>query len=166
MAGRRRLHGSAGYSLTEMIVVLSVVGILAGIVISQIVGATEGARIGVARQKLETLNRAVAAHQQSNIRDNLENQLPADGAHGDELRVLQQLQYRNPTRPTMGSPYMAPNYRPAGSSSDEDFRIRWTGSNFVLVMPGEAGTGLQVAFDGSDIGPDFVHPPGYKWSSR
>jgi len=149
-----------------MIVVISVVGILATVAIIQIIGATSGAQEIASRQKLETLNRAVAAHQEANIKDNLEFMLAADGAVFDELKVLQQLQYRDPVRPSIGSPYMPLNYRPATSSSTDDYRLRWTGSNYVLLMPGVAGSGLKVAFDGSDFGPDFVHPPGYKWSSK
>lgn len=149
-----------------MIVVISVVGILATVAIIQVIGASEGAREVAARQKLETINRAVAAHQESNIRDSLEFMLASDGAVFDELKVLQQLQYRDPVRPSIGSPYMPLNYRPATSSSVDDHRLRWTGSNYVLLMPGQAGSGIKIVFDGSDYGPDFVHPPGYKWSSK
>lgn len=149
-----------------MIIVISVIGILATVAIVQIIGASRGAQEVGARQKLETLNRAIAAHQESSSRDNLEVMLAADGAVYDEKAVLQHLQYRDPVRPNLGSPYVAKNYRPTTSFSTEDYRLRWTGSNYVLLMPGQAGSGLKIVFDGSDYGPEIVHSPGYKWGSR
>lgn len=152
--------------MTEMIVVISVIGILAGIAIVQLIGINNGARDTVARQKLEVLNKAVAAHQEANARDNLESLLPAPGATWDELKVLQQLQYRDPVRPTVGSPYVVTNYRPATSANTQDYRIMWTGGNFRLLTPGTAGSGIKVVFDGTDLGPDIIFPPGYKWSGK
>lgn len=152
--------------MTEMIIVISVIGILAGVAIVQLIGMKNGTQDTVARQKLETLNRAVAAHQESNARDNLENLPSAPGATWDELKILMQLQFRDPVRPSVGSPYMVTNYRPATSSDVKDYRIMWTGSNFRLLPPGTTGSGIKVVFDGSDIGPDIVFPPGYKWSSK
>ncbi len=162
----RRFCMCSGYSISEMIVVISVIGILAGVAIIQIIGASRATQEVAARHRVEILNRAIASHQEANAKDNLENQGRVDGAFWDELKVLQQLQYRSPIRPTVGSPYMATNYRPASSSNTNDYRIMWTGSTFSLLLPGTNGTGLKVVFDGSDIGPDFVFPPGYKWSGR
>ena len=156
----------AGYSLTEMIVVITTLGILATVAISQFVGTSDGTKYALAHEKLEMLNRAVHMHQQSNGKDNLESLLPVAGATWDEMKVLLQLQYRNADNPAPGSPYAPLNYRPATSSDTSFYRMAWTGTLYKLLMPGEAGSGIKVVFDGSDMGPHVTFPPGYKWSGR
>ena len=42
---RKRLQGSAGFTLVELIVVIAVLGILAGIAIPRLTGVTDKARL-------------------------------------------------------------------------------------------------------------------------
>jgi prepilin-type N-terminal cleavage/methylation domain-containing protein len=158
--------GTAGYSLTEMIVVLSAIGILAGIAISSVTGTSLAARETIAREKLEMLNRGVHTHQQTNGLKNLESQLAIANNGWDERSVLQLLQYRDPSNPTLGSPYVPPSYRPQISASSNDFRLEWTGVGYKLLVPGQTGTGLKVPFDGSDHGKPYVYPPNWNWSAK
>ena len=161
-----------GYSLTEMIMVISGIGILAGIVLPQFGDIFRGSQEVGAREKLEMLNRGVANHQHASPSNpdgtpaNLENRTAVPNATWDESTVLLQLQYRDPNVPSVGSPYVMTNFRPAYSSNTADYRIEWTGTVFKLLTPGQSGAGIKVVFDGSDIGPHVVHPPGYKWGGR
>ncbi len=149
-----------------MITVLAAVGLLASVAINQLPNLLAGSKDALARDKLEMLNRGVHAHQEANYKDNLSNLSAVPGDFWDEIKVLQQLQYRHPTNPAAGSPYVPGIYRPDTSSSSADYRIYWTGSLFTLIPPGTAGVGIKVVFDGSDIGEPYNYPPTYKWTGR
>ena len=165
--GKPRKHSwLTGFSLTEMMVTITTIGVMAGIVVSQIGGTHETAKEQLAKEKLKMVNDAVYKHQLANSRDNLESLTPSRSASWDELKVLQQLQYRDPSNPAPGSPFLDPKYRPPMSSSTRDYRMEWTGGLFKLIPPGQTGSGAKVVFDGSDIGTPYVFPPGYKWSGR
>jgi type II secretory pathway pseudopilin PulG len=151
--------------MTEMIVVISGIGILAGIVLPQMGNLLTGSRDVVARDKLEMLNQAVKNHQHASP-DNLENLLPTANDPRDEQRIVRQLQFRPDNKTSVGAPYVATNYRPSVSSSAEDYRMEWTGTAFKLLVPGQTGAGIKVVFDGSDIGAHVTFPPSYKWSGR
>ena len=144
--------GCGGYSLTEMIWVVALIAILAGIAISQFVGITDGSKLAIAKEKVEMLNRAL--HDYVSIKSRVDYPTPRTDS-GDENMVLLTLQFRHSTNPTAGAPYVSPRYRPTSSSSSDDYRIQWTGSMFKLLAPGATGTGLLVAFDGSDLGTPF-----------
>ncbi len=154
-----------GYSLSEMIMVISGIGILASIALPQFGTIYQGSQEVVAKEKLEMLNKGVKDHQHASV-DNLENLLPVPNATWDESRVLLQLQYRSPDAPSVGAPYVMTKYRPAISSNAADYRMEWTGTVFRLLTPGQSGAGIKVVFDGSDFGQEVTFPPGYKWSGR
>ena len=162
---RARSRLRLGYSLTEMIMIISGIGILASIVLPQFGDILHGSEEVVAKDKLEMLNKGVKDHQHASV-DNLENLLPVPNATWDESRVLLQLQYRSPDAPSVGAPYVMTKYRPTVSSTAADYRMEWTGTVFRLLTPGQSGAGIKVVFDGSDIGPEVTFPPGYKWSGR
>ncbi len=142
---RRR---TLGFSLTEMIVVLAVLGIIAGIAIGTFGNLNESAKEAVARERVEMLNHAIHAFAQSR-RQMAETPLTNQG---DELQVLGYLQYRDAAKPYPGTPYVDQHYRPTASGSTADYRIQWT-SNFVykLLKPGDTGIGLKIPFDGTDM---------------
>ncbi len=148
-----------GYSMTEMVWVVAILGILAAIVISQAVSVSDASKLTAATHKLEMLNSALATYAQTGQ----EITFPADsGSATDETVVVHYLQGRDPTSPQMGSPFISPNYRPAPSSDPADYRLMWTGGQFLLLTPGQSGTGLQVPFDGSDMGAAWIQPAGWK----
>jgi prepilin-type N-terminal cleavage/methylation domain-containing protein len=148
----------SGFTLTEVIVVIAVVGVLAAIAIPQIGGVLGSSKSAIASNLLETLNGAVHRFNQTNY------ELVLTGKKGDgaeELLILRSLQYRNPANPKPGSPYMRSDWNPAVSKNKEDYRLMWTGTTFKLVVPGKSGAGLKVDFDGADIGVPYEFPAGY-----
>jgi prepilin-type N-terminal cleavage/methylation domain-containing protein len=138
----------AGFSLTEMIVVISVIGALAGIAFQSFGDLNESTKEVVAREKVEMLNHAVDAFNQ--CRKQL-TETPLATA-GDELLILAYLHWRDPVNPDPGSPFVDGRYQPTSSSDTSEYRIQWTGNfTFQMLPKGTPGTGLLVPFDGSDM---------------
>lgn len=148
-----------GFSMTEMVVCVSLMGVLATIAITSYTSAVNAGKAALARQKLEMLNTAVHRYAES-VRELIVTPLAPAGV--DELQVLRfalQFRHPDPDRATVGAPFIEPTYSPAISGSINDYRMRWTGSLYELLLPGTAGVGLKVVFDGSDVGPAFVSDP-------
>jgi hypothetical protein len=123
----------------------------------------DSSKVAVARNLVETLNSGVHRFNQANY-ELLVTSTPASA--NDELAVLRTLQYRNPTAPVTGSPYVRNDWNPGPSGSTADYRLVWAGSMFQLVEPGAAGTGLKVKFDGSDLGTPYAFPAGYTMAGQ
>ncbi|SKA89717.1 hypothetical protein SAMN02745166_01608 [Prosthecobacter debontii] len=151
--------------MSELIIAISILGILAGIVIVRMWGAFGASQETLATSRVEMLNSALHSWSSANREMSF---MRRDETTSDELVVLRDLQYRNPNQAlaSVGSPYVPPEYNPGNSSSDKDFRIRWNGRTFELVRPGEAGTGLLMVFDGSDFTEPFPFPENYQSSGR
>ena len=155
-----RLRRLAGFSLTEMVITIAILGILSGVVIIFMQGAYDASVETMAESRLETMNRALYQYAQQ------ANELyvnPAASAT-DEMAVLRTLQYRNPDedRARLGSPFVSPCFNPQTSSVTSDYRLRWTGRNFELLRPGKAGTGLRLVFDGSDLTEPYEFGPNFE----
>ena len=148
------------FSLTEMVTTVSILGILASIVVVQMSDNYSAARDILAQDRLEMLNRGLSECAAS-VREYVVTR--EDARTTDELRVLMEMQYRNPDpdKADINSPFIEPRYRPTTSSSLQDYRIRWTGRRFELLRPGTTGSGLKVVFDGSDIGEPREYPPNF-----
>ena len=157
--------GRDGFSMTEMVIAISVIGVLAGIVIPGLTSTLSGSKETMAIEKLETLNQALNAYGHAYKEYTY---TPNNSSGTDELTVLLDLQYRNPNeaKALTGSPFVRTNYRPGTSSDSSDYRIVWTGMRFKLLRPGDTGTGIKVVFDGSDTGTPFAYPPNYSSSGR
>ena len=161
-----RARGSCcGYSVTELVIVISIMGTLAGITVGSFNQFLGGAKDAVAEERVETLNQGLHRFAQQNY-ELLFN--PVNTATADELVILRTLQYRheNPNRATIGSPYFDPRYNPVASSSLSDYRIRWTGKNYHLLKPGTPGTGMLMNFEGTDFTSPFAFPPNFKMAGR
>ncbi|MDB6116882.1 MAG: hypothetical protein JWO08_663 [Verrucomicrobiaceae bacterium] len=153
---RRTVHG---FSMTEMVWVVAMLGILATMVIANVGSVVQGSRETVAHQKLEMLNSALATYAQTGSEINF----PASSSSSDEVVVLHYLQGRSTSNPQPGSPFVSPRYRPQSSSSTDDYRLVWTGAMYKLLVPGQNGTGLRVPFDGAgDIGEAWIQPPDWQ----
>lgn len=155
----------AGYSMSELIIVISIMGVLAGIAVGSFNQYLDGSKEAVAIERQEMLNQALHRFAQSN------NELlyaKTEQTAGDELWVLQKLQYRNPDNDLarVGSPYMDPRYNPVPSSAVDQYRLRWTGSRYELLKPGKAGLGLLMNFAGSDFTQPRVFPPDFESAGR
>jgi prepilin-type N-terminal cleavage/methylation domain-containing protein len=158
-----RIGKASGFSLPEIIVVIGIIGVLASaavVAVPRILGSSKSA---VARNTVETLNSGLHRFNQSNYELKV---TAVSGSATDELTVLRTLQYRDPTLPAIGSPYVRNDWNPATSGSASEYRIIWAGTIFQLLEPGAAGTGLKVIFDGSDFGTPYAFPAGYTMAGQ
>ena len=137
--------------------VVALLGILASIVTGSFTGLTESSRNVIATQRTETLNQALSRMAVAGRRIFTTPQL---ASARDEDLVVMTLQARDET--IVGSPFVAATYQPQGSSDPATYRMRFTGSRFELLTPGQNGTGLKVEFDGSDTGPPRIIPSNFR----
>jgi len=151
--------------MSEIVMTISILGILATIVVVELGGNYEIARTTLARERVEQLNNALNSWAMART-EMIFNRL--DGSTADEMKVLRDLQYRNPDedKADINSPYMPPEYNPKTSSSESDYRIRWNGRRYELLMPGTIGSGLKMVFDASDITEPFTFPLNYTSGGR
>ncbi|MCG8599840.1 MAG: prepilin-type N-terminal cleavage/methylation domain-containing protein [Verrucomicrobiales bacterium] len=152
----------SGFSLVEVMITVAVIGILAAIAIPNIGNVVEGSKRGVAQNVVETLNKATRqfGHSQWDLRST-----PIPSSAGDEMLMLRTLQWRDPDNSgelNPKGPFMKNDWNPARSTSDDDYRAEWTGASWRLIEPGEAGAGLKIVFDGSDLGTIYTHSPGFE----
>lgn len=161
----QRGRGRGGFSMTELVIVISIMGVLATITVASFNQFLGGGKETLARERLENLNQALHRYAQTD-KELLETQLSSSAA--DETMVLRKLQYRNPNEDLakVGSPYFDPCYNPVASSLDTTYRLRWTGRLFELLRPGTSGTGLLMNFDGTDFTTPFVFPPDFDTNGR
>jgi prepilin-type N-terminal cleavage/methylation domain-containing protein len=150
----------AAFTLVELLVTVSVIGVLVGISIPIYSGVRGASERAVATDHVESLNHAVVKYSQECWK------MPTAAAPDvtdDEYAVLRSLQYRFPaTSLKPGSPFFNPNYDPRTSSSLEAIRIRWNGKSFELLERGEPGKGLMYD-NGNDVkSTPYSFPNGYK----
>ena len=143
-----RHSAAAGLSLVDMIITVSIVGIMAAVAVTGYKGFVENSSSAVAKNTVETLNYAVSKYIQ--IDGTKLYDLTADNSSSDdEMKVLYNLQYDDGDP---GKPYMRQDYSPSVSSSTEDYRAVWNGTTYELKEPGEAGAGLKIELSGKDFG--------------
>lgn len=159
--GRR----DAGFSMTELVVVISILAVLAGIVVNAMNQYLEGGKVALANERQEMLNRAVYTFAQQNYQIVFS---PMGDSAGDEMAILRTLQYRDPNsnRAKRGSPYIDPRYNPATSSNTKDYRLQWSGQMYRLLSPGDSGNGLLMNFDGTDFTTPFAFPPDFQMAGN
>ncbi|MEM9479659.1 MAG: prepilin-type N-terminal cleavage/methylation domain-containing protein [Verrucomicrobiota bacterium] len=150
------LRKKHGLSLVEVLLVVSILGIIASISVLNFSNSLDGSKNAIAADLEGKLNVALKAHGQVNYEFNL---AANDSSTDDEFAILRSLQWRDETVP--GSPFFTTYYNPIASSDTDDHRLRWNGANFILVEPGETGSGLKVSYDTTDRGTAYVFPGGY-----
>lgn len=162
---RRHLNGERGFSMTELVIVVSILGVLATISMTSFNHLLSGSKDAVAGERLEMMNRALHTFAQQNY-EMVFNRMDTGGA--DEMVILRTLQYRNTDidRVKIGSPYIDPRYNPVVSTNAGDYRIRWTGRCYELLKPGTAGSGIKMNFDGTDFTTPFAFPPNFQMAGR
>lgn len=129
-----------GMSLTEVLVVIGFLAIVAAISIPNMLGVFSNARYETARRNLNYLNGAVIGFNQANW----ELVLATSGGSDDEQKIFDSLRYREALNPAAGSPYLPPTATFVSSGSTNDFRAKWNGRMFEIVVPGSNGTGLDL----------------------
>lgn len=160
-----RGRGARGFSMSELVIVIAILGVLSTIVVAAFSQFLSGGKDALARERQENLNQALHRYAQTD-KELLETKLPSSAA--DETMVLRKLQFRNPNEDLakVGSPYYDPRYNPVASSADTTYRLRWTGRLFELLRPGTSGTGLLMNFEGTDFTTPFVFPPDFDTDGR
>ena len=161
----RLTRREGGYSMSELVIVISIMGVLAGITVVSMSQYLSGGKNALALARQEMLNQGVYRFAQQNYQ--LVFSQISDSS-GDELAVLRTLQYRDPNiyRAKVGSPYVDPRYNPITSSDSTQYRLQWMGKMFGLLMPGDSGSGLLMNFDGTDFTTAFVFPPDFQMAGN
>jgi len=129
-----------GFSLTELMICVGVVGILSAIAIPQITHTDRAARSEVANQVVTSLNRAVTGYRQcgQEITQNANGSSAAD-----ETSVMLLLTSRDPG--IVGSPFLqGPSWPSVGTDQNDTYRAVWDGRFFSILPPGTEGTGLRL----------------------
>jgi type II secretory pathway pseudopilin PulG len=129
-----------GMSLTEVLIVIGFLAIVAAISIPNMLGVFSSSRYETARRNLNYLNGAVIGFNQANW----ELVLATSGGSDDEQKIFDSLRYREAVNPAAGSPYLPPTATFVESSSTNDYRGKWNGRMFEIVVPGSNGTGLDL----------------------
>jgi type II secretory pathway pseudopilin PulG len=143
--------------MSEMVIVVAIVGVIASIISGSFSELNSSGKRVLAEQRLEMLNTALNRMAMSGRQIFATPQLTSSR---DEDLAVMTLQMRDEN--LVGSPFVVPTYLPRASSDTTTYRLRFTGSRFELLLPGQTGTGLKVEFDGSDIGPARVFPPSFR----
>lgn len=140
--GRKPVSGRAtcGMSLTEVLVVIAFLAIIAAISIPSISSLISGSSYETAKRNLNYLNGAVIGFNEANW----ELVLAASSGSDDEQAIFNSLRYRGPTNPAPGSPYLPSTAAFAPTSDRSTYRAMWNGRMFVIVVPGSNGTGLDL----------------------
>lgn len=151
--------------MTEMVVVISIIGVLCTIAVGSYGSFLSGGKDAIAQERQESLNQSLHRFAQQNY-ELLFNRM--DHVVSDEMVVLRTLQFRDPDedRAQPGSPFFDPRYNPVSSSAENEYRLRWTGRLFELLKPGTAGTGLLLNFSGTDFTTPFQFPPNFEMAGR
>ncbi len=144
MRSLQRLHGSPlpssrfpglrGFSLVEVLVVISIIAILAAIAITQMSGISNSAQDSVNDLSLEKLNRAASSYAQM-----VQEITNAAGSGADIVTLLQT---RDTTVP--GSPFLPADESFPVTNSTNTARAKWNGSSFEIIPAGTAGSGIDL----------------------
>lgn len=145
-AMRRRFRrpgraGAGGFSLPEVLTIIALVGVLTAMALFAFSGTFDAAEEAVVRENVERLNNAVWTYSQ--VAEEIPI-APENSATADEDAVLALLRQTDPVD-LPGSPYFSGGQSFVGSSDAEVYRARWNGRIFVVLVPGQAGSGLRVS---------------------
>lgn len=127
-----RLHGTAGFTLIELMVVIVILGLLAAIVVPNVVGRTDQARYTAAEAQIEVLKNALKLYK-------LDNGFYPTTEQGLESLV------RKP-----GAGATARNWREGGYLDKQDLPIDPWGNQYVYIAPGQNSPDFDLKSFGAD----------------
>jgi general secretion pathway protein G len=127
-----RIHGAAGFTLIELMVVIVILGLLAAIVVPNVVGRTDQARYTAAEAQIEVLKNALKLYK-------LDNGLYPSTEQGLESLV------RKP-----GAGGAARNWREGGYLDKQDLPIDPWGNQYVYISPGQNNFDFDLKSFGAD----------------
>ena len=96
--------------MVEMLITISIIGILSAIGISVYKGVTGNAEVAIAGDFVESLNRGLHEYEQTNQTINVESNA---NSTDDELQIVKELQKTDVD--AFGSPYFNPDWKPTAS---------------------------------------------------
>ena len=143
--------------MVEMVTIVSIIGIIAAIAIPSMSSMSTNSKNVLAANRQEFLNTAL---NQMAMAGRFVSNSPQLTSASDEQQIVMTLQMRDSN--LVGSPFVIPNYAPKSSSDPTTYRLRYTGQRFELITPPQAGIGLKIEFDGSDMGPPRVFPSNFR----
>jgi type II secretory pathway pseudopilin PulG len=141
----------------EMVTIVSIIGVIAAIAIPSMSSMSTSSKNVLATNRQELLNTAL---NQMAMAGRFVSNSPQLTSASDEQQIVMTLQIRDEN--LVGSPFVVPNYAPKSSSDPTTYRLRYTGQRFELLAPQQAGVGLKIDFDGSDMGPPRVFPSNFR----
>jgi len=127
-----------GFTLAELLITISIIGVLAGIALVYFGNILPNTRLQTAIDSSELLNRGVSHYDQVNA----QIAIAAAAGTDDEMAVVTLLKARDASAP--GSPYIQENFSAVPSSSPEVVRLQWTGQRFEVIPEGTSGSGIAV----------------------
>jgi len=127
-----RIHGAAGFTLIELMVVIVILGLLAAIVVPNVVGRTDQARYTAAEAQIEVLKNALKLYK-------LDNGLYPTTEQGLESLV------RKP-----GAGTTARNWREGGYLDKQDLPIDPWGNQYIYISPGQNNPDFDLKSFGAD----------------
>ncbi|MEM7387521.1 MAG: type II secretion system protein [Verrucomicrobiota bacterium] len=147
---------SSAFSAVEVLIALAIIGIVSGLALTQFGGISDSAQASVSASRIEGLNRALFQFEQINWELNV----TPTGTATEEEAILMTLQWDDGVM--MGAPYYRADWIPEKDNDSETHRIKWNGSVFVPLVPGDDGYGLVVNFEGTDTGTARTFPADYE----
>jgi general secretion pathway protein G len=127
-----RIHGAAGFTLIELMVVIVILGLLAAIVVPNVVGRTDQARYTAAEAQIEVLKNALKLYK-------LDNGIYPSTEQGLEALVR---------KPSSG--VNARNWRDGGYLDKHDIPVDPWGNQYVYFSPGLNNPDYDLKSFGAD----------------
>jgi general secretion pathway protein G len=123
-------HRSRGFTLIEIMVVVIIIGLLAAVIVPQVVGRVDEARVSKAKQDIQSVETALTMYRLDNFKYPTTDQ---------GLKALIQ----QPTDPSIK------NWRPGGYLQRGSSKDPW-GNDYQYVYPGSRGREYDLFSFGAD----------------